>query len=362
VTDTDTDLLPELGFYGLAGHTDSPGDLLDECRQAEALGLGSVFVSERFNVKEAASLTGAAAAVTTTLGVATGVTNHTTRHPLLTATWGATVHRLSHGRFALGIGRGFDFLFDAIGAPRVTSAAMADVIDIWRRLWAGETIFGHDGPAGTYPYLSLGADFDEDIPILMAALGPKTLRFAGAHCDGVILHTFICDEALERCVAAIRQGAEEAGRDPERVRIWSVLATVADRSEEDQLRSVTGRLATYFQAYGDLLVSLNDWDPAPLAAFRADEVVGSIGGAIDAVATPDQLRHIRDLLPAEWVGASAIGTPAECAARIVDQFGAGADGVICHAATPPQLASMLATYRQIRPADRFTGRSTNPGR
>ena len=87
--------LPELGFYGLAGHTETPADLLDECRDAEAIGLGSCFVSERFNVKEAAALTGAAAAVTSTLGIATGVTNHNTRHPLVTATWGATVHRLS---------------------------------------------------------------------------------------------------------------------------------------------------------------------------------------------------------------------------------------------------------------------------
>jgi hypothetical protein len=32
-------LLPELGFYGLPGHTDSPRDLLDEVRLAERLGI-----------------------------------------------------------------------------------------------------------------------------------------------------------------------------------------------------------------------------------------------------------------------------------------------------------------------------------
>ena len=75
--------------------------------QPERVGIGSVFLSERFNVKEAASLTGAAAAVTTTLGIATGVTNHNTRHPLVTAAWGATVHRLSGGRFALNMVMGW---------------------------------------------------------------------------------------------------------------------------------------------------------------------------------------------------------------------------------------------------------------
>ena len=50
----------ELGCYGLAGHVDDPRVLLDEVRDAERIGLGSVFLSERFNVKEAATLCGAA--------------------------------------------------------------------------------------------------------------------------------------------------------------------------------------------------------------------------------------------------------------------------------------------------------------
>ena len=50
--------LPEIGCYGLAGHTASPRDLLDEVRLAERLGIGSVFLSERFNVKDAAVLAG----------------------------------------------------------------------------------------------------------------------------------------------------------------------------------------------------------------------------------------------------------------------------------------------------------------
>jgi hypothetical protein len=48
--------MPELACYGLAGHTDQPADLLDEVRLAEELGLGSVFLSERFNLKDAGVL------------------------------------------------------------------------------------------------------------------------------------------------------------------------------------------------------------------------------------------------------------------------------------------------------------------
>jgi alkanesulfonate monooxygenase SsuD/methylene tetrahydromethanopterin reductase-like flavin-dependent oxidoreductase (luciferase family) len=51
---------PELGFYTLAGAPRSPRDMLDELSLAEELGLGTAFISERFNMKEAGALTGAA--------------------------------------------------------------------------------------------------------------------------------------------------------------------------------------------------------------------------------------------------------------------------------------------------------------
>jgi probable F420-dependent oxidoreductase len=359
----DSDQLVELGFYGLAGHTNNPADLLTECATADDLGLGSVFISERFNLKEAGVLCGAAAAASPHLGIATAATNHNTRHPLVTATLATTMHRMSGGRFALGLGRGFDFLFNIMGLPPITSAQMTDAIDVLRRLWHGEAVAGHDGPSGSWPYLSQDPTFDEDIPVLLCVLGPKTLELAGAIANGVVLHTFFTDDTLAASVAAVRRGAEKAGRDPDSVRVWSVLATVGDHLDHDLvLRKLTGRLATYLQAYGDLLIRVNGWDPAPLEAFRRDEVVTSIPGAIDALATTDQLEHITTLLPDHWLAAAATGSADTCARRIVDQFDAGADGVICHGATPTELAPIVGAYRAIRPAGRFDGRVANPGR
>ncbi|MEV5831255.1 TIGR03857 family LLM class F420-dependent oxidoreductase [Spirillospora sp. NPDC052242] len=356
------DDLPELGFYGLPGHSGSPRDLLDQVRDGERLGLGSVFLSERFTTKEAATLSGAAGAVSERLGVATAATNHNTRHPLLTATFATTMHRLTGGRFALGLGRGFDMLFDVMGLPRVTTAQLEDFIGIVRRLWRGEAVVDHHGPAGDFPYLSQDASFDEDVPVLLTAMGGRTLEFAGAVADGVVLHTFFTDETLARSVAAVRRGAERAGRDPAKVRVWSVLATVGDHlDEEARLRKLTGRLATYLQGYGDLLVRVNGWDPAVLARFRADELVAGFPGAFDAVATPDQLRRVAELLPADWFGAAATGDADACARRVADQFDAGADGVILHGVTPAEVEPVVAAYRKVRPA-RVAGLPRNPGR
>ena len=113
------------------------------------------------------------------LGIATAATNHNTRHPMVTATFATTMHRLSGGRFALGLGRGFDRMFKGMGLEPITSAQLEDAADILRRLWKGEMILGHDGPSGTYPYLHQDADFDEDIPLMLVALGEKTIELAG---------------------------------------------------------------------------------------------------------------------------------------------------------------------------------------
>ncbi len=352
--------LPELGFYGLAGHSASPRDLVDEVGLGEQLGLGSVFLSERFNVKDAAVMAGAAVAASSALGVGTAATNHSTRHPLVTATMATTLHRMSGGRYALGLGRGFDLLFDVMGLPRITSAQIEDAIGVYRRLWHGEA-FGHDGPAGRFPYLSQDPAFDEDIPVMLMAIGDRSLELAGRVADAVVLHTFLTDETLARSVSVVRRAAEEAGRDPASVRVWAVLATVEDSvPEELRLRKLVGRLATYLTGYGKVLVRANGWDLADYERFRADPLVQGYPGAFDAIGTTDELQHLAEVIPDAWLAAAATGSATQCARRVVDQLDAGADSVVLHGATPTELAPVLEAYRAIRP-DGLGTLAANPG-
>ena len=300
--------LAELGFYTLAGGAQNPRDLIDEVRDAEAIGLGACFISERFNVKEAVTLSGAAGAVSEHIRIITGATNHNTRHPIVSASYATTMHFLTGGRFTLGIGRGIGPLQDAYGMGRITTAQMEDFAQVMRRLWHGETIIGHDGPMGRWPMLRLDPDFDEDIPLGLVAFGPQTLELGGRLFDDVILHTFFTDETLVRCVDTVKRAAERAGRDPSEVRVWSCFATIGDHLPEPlRLKKTVGRLATYLQAYGDLMVRTNGWDPAVLAAFRDDPLVAGFRGAIDARATTEELEHISTLLPEEWLAPSASG-------------------------------------------------------
>lgn len=351
----------ELAFYTLAGAPKSPRDLIDEVQQGESLGLGAAFISERFNIKEAATLSGAVGAVSSQLGIATAATNHNTRHPMVTAAYAMTMHKLTGGRFSLGLGRGIAPMFDAYGIPRITTAQIEDFVRLMRRIWRGETVVGHDGPSGRYPVLSMGPDYDEHIPMTFTAFGPNSLALGGRAFDAVVLHTFFTDETTERCVRAVKRAAEEAGRDPACVRVWSCFATIGDHLPPDlQLKKTVGRMATYLQAYGDLLVETNRWDPQVLARFRADPLVAGFRGALDTSASSEELEHVAGLIPEEWLAPAATGSPTRCVEKIQGQLDLGCDGVILHGASPAELAPIVEAYRKQRPAGRFDHLPANP--
>jgi probable F420-dependent oxidoreductase len=351
----------ELGFYTLAGAPRSPRDLIDEVRSAEALGIGSCFISERFNIKEAATLSGAVGAVSERIGIATAATNHNTRHPLVTAAYASTMHALTGGRFSLGLGRGIDVMFDALGLPRIKTAELEDFAGLMRRLWRGETVTGHDGPCGKYPFLRLDPDFDLDIPLTFTAFGPNSLELGGRAFDAVVLHTFFTDETTARCVRTVKSAAERAGRNPDDVRVWSCFATIGDHLPYDlRLKKTVGRMATYLQAYGDLMVRTNGWDPKVLERFRADPLVANFRGALDQKADTAELERVAELIPADWLAPAATGTAAQCVAAIRNQFDLGCDGVILHGASPAQLEPIIAEYRRTRDATPFARLPANP--
>ncbi|OUC76500.1 TIGR03857 family LLM class F420-dependent oxidoreductase [Gordonia lacunae] len=351
--------LPEIGYYALSRHPVDPAELADEARLADREGFGAAFVSERFNVKDAAVLAGGLAAASRRMGIATAATNHNTRHPIITASMGATLSTMTGGRFALGLGRGFAAQWQVLGVPDVTSAQLSDAASVLRTLWRGEMILGHDGPLGTFDYLNLGVPVPP-VPILLVTMSPNTLRLAGRIADGVVLHTFFSDAATSAAVDTVRAAADDAGRDPASVRIWSVLATVPDQlDEDDRLRRLYGRLATYLQGYPDVLMRANAWHQDDLDRIRASSAFADARGPIDATATADELARLAEVIPSSWVADSAVGDAERCAAAVARQFDLGVDSVIMHGAAPSELLPVLRAYRSIRPAVRPL--PVNPG-
>ena len=105
-------------------HREPVGPTIDA--DGERLGFGTAFVSERYNKKEAATLSGAVGAVSERLVIQTAATNHNTRHPTVTAGYARTLHSLTGGRCVLGLGRGITPPQDAYGIDRSTTGQMED--------------------------------------------------------------------------------------------------------------------------------------------------------------------------------------------------------------------------------------------
>ena len=185
---SDKTRFPELSCYILPGHTTTPRDAITEAQQAEALGLGKVWLSERFDVKDAGVICSAALSTTERIHVATAATNIHTRHPMVLATMCSSLHYLSGGRFELGLARGVAIRNQLMGLEAVTNAQLVECLHLLRTLWKGQKVMSHDGLMGKLPYLSMGDWLDAEIPVHFVGFGARSLRFAGGHFSGVHLH------------------------------------------------------------------------------------------------------------------------------------------------------------------------------
>jgi len=72
---------PELGIYTLPGRINDTERALQEIPLAEQLGLGSVWIGERYDYKNAEVICGAGAALTSEIRISTGLVNYPTQTP-----------------------------------------------------------------------------------------------------------------------------------------------------------------------------------------------------------------------------------------------------------------------------------------
>jgi 5,10-methylenetetrahydromethanopterin reductase len=342
-----------LGCYVLPGGTSTPRKGIEEARTAEAIGLGAVWIAERYDTKDLPSLAGALTQATTQVRIGAAVTHPVLRHPMVLASMGQTMQALSDGRFVLGLGRSAAWRWQAYGAASPTTAVLADTADILRRLWNGETV-SYSGPAGQFPRLRLEQRAAvAPPPLLLAAVGPKTLACAGRHFDGVILHPFLTPDGARRSIEIARQSALAAGRDPAELECLATVVVAPDSDPDDEGLIVLARAAGYLQVQGlgDALASANGWDPDALARFRAQPLLSGLGDRPASKALNEEtLRVVGRALPERWLSSSsAVGPASWCVTRLREYLDAGADGVILHGSTAGRLGD-LARHFAAMPA------------
>jgi 5,10-methylenetetrahydromethanopterin reductase len=342
-----------LGAYVLPGPEMNPLEIVKQTKAAEDLGLGSVWLSElQGPFKDAGALCGYMGAATSTIAFGTSITHFSTRHPMVLASWGATMALMSNNRFKFGFGRSSAGRWQDWGVPKQTLQSMADQADILRRLWNHEKV-SYSGPAGEFPDLDWGyfPDFTPP-PLMLAAMGPKTLRLGGSHFDAVFLMPFLTPDGVARSVAYVREGAEQAGKDPDSVVVYHELVVAPDMTDEQRDIVVRARASAYYTVpgNGELLLEFNGWDTTLLAPFR--QAVSDVAERNRAAGSPLVGRQLyveaSHTLPDHYfTDGAAIGTASQCAGRIHDFLDAGADEVILHGATPDHLRPTVSAFGPV---------------
>jgi 5,10-methylenetetrahydromethanopterin reductase len=344
-----TAIATQLGCYILPGGGSDPREGVRQARIAEEIGLGAIWLGERFDTKDFPSILGAVSQVTERIPLGVAVTPMNVRHPMVLASTGQTLQALSQGRFRMGFGKSADWRWQGYGIPEPKIAGMRDVATLLRRLWTGEAI-SYDGPAGTFPMIKIPYILPDvpPPPLYLAAVGPKTLKMAGAIYDGVILHPFLSASAVAESRRIVSEGAIEAGRDPASVKVIAAVVCAPDLSEEETRLAIHARGAGYFHVngLGDMLVAANGWDPADLKRYRDDPRALATGSnQIDKILSRKDLIALTDAMPSHWLpSTSAMGSSAEVAATLRTYIAAGADEILIHGSTADQLSGLVDAW------------------
>ncbi len=212
-----------LGYWGA-----QPVDVQPLVEEAERLGFDSIWSAEAYG-SDAVSWLSWVASRTSRLEFGTAIMQIPARTPAATAMTAITLDHLSGGRFRLGLGMSGPQVVEGwhgspYGKPLARTREYVGIVRaILRRdkpvEFDGEyyTIPAADGPGTTglgKPLKTIVHPLRPDLPIYLAAIGPKNVALAGEIADGW-LPTFFSPARMSMYREWLDEGLRRSGRDPD---------------------------------------------------------------------------------------------------------------------------------------------------
>lgn len=289
-------------------------------RLADERGFESVWVCETRLARDAISVLGAMAAVTSRIKLGPGVVNTWTRGPALMALTFATLDELAPNRMILGLGAYWDPLAWKQGIERTRLITqMREYVDVVRRLLnmeevtlEGEVVHVRD------IRLDLGDGIPKTpkrVPIYIGATGMQMLELSGKIADGVLLNAMLSTDYVRACVAQVDKGARAAGRKLADIDLPLLVSCALDE-DGDKARYAARRLATMYVGQQPHIAKASGIDEDLI--HRVNEAMGGWppreGGIEVAMKLIDEDLALR---------LTASGTPDECRARLREYEAAG---------------------------------------
>jgi alkanesulfonate monooxygenase SsuD/methylene tetrahydromethanopterin reductase-like flavin-dependent oxidoreductase (luciferase family) len=275
---------------------------------AEETGYEAIFTPE-IRAREAFATLSGFAAATSEVRLGSGVVPIRSRDPLRMAMGAATLQDVSDGRFVLGLG------------SEEPLEATRRYVETLRRLLGGAG--GRDASAGA------GEDMDPidlarldpvEVPLYLAALGPRMTMLAGEIADGVLLN-WCTPERVAEARRQVAEGAGRAGRDPRSVAV-AVYVRACLGHDDDRALAVLREAASQYAA---------------MEAYRRQFEAMGLGPQAEEAARGAPGPAAQRLVEAVcvWGGREA------ALARLGDFAGAGADLVVVYPVAAQDAASSI---------------------
>jgi F420-dependent oxidoreductase-like protein len=317
-----------LGYWGIGPAGEEAAELV---LAAEGMGYESVWAAESYG-SDAVSVLAWLAARTERIQLGAAIMQVPARPPAAAAMAGATIDKLSGGRFLFGFGPSGPQVSEGwYGVPYAKPwGRTREYIEVVREIIAREGPVDHQGEHYTLPLPGgegkpLKLNFHplrNEIPVFVGAIGRKSVEMAAEICDGWIPIFFSVDAFEETWGEHLEAGFAKGGRQRSDLEVSPSLQVAIDGDLEAAKNVVKAGLVLYFGGMGSRKTNFYV-DLAHRFGFGdvADEVqrrfqAGDRAGAFETM--PDEIVEATSL----------VGTEAEVAERVERFRGAGIDRLI----------------------------------
>lgn len=307
-------------------------------RRAEAKGFDAVWQADSRLVRDAVVPMAAFAASTDRIKIGSGVIDIWTRNAARLASTFSTLDDMAPGRIICGLGAWWDPLATKVGIDRAKPLrVMREVVDAVRGLLANETVTieGHhvqlDGVELDYVYQERRA---KDVPIYVGATGMQMMELTGEIADGAVLNYLVDPAYNDEAMAALRRGAERAGRSVEDIDRPQLVVCSVDRDRQAALDAARLLVTQYLGQQPHLMK----------ASGVPQSLLDEIGEVMTWPATHEQVVRASALVPDEVVQrCTASGEPDEVVAKVAEYV---EHGCTCPILYPlgPDIDLMLDTF------------------
>jgi F420-dependent oxidoreductase-like protein len=278
---------------GITGGGATPDRVIDQAVEAEEEGFDSLWYGGGGRGMDVLVLLPLVGRGTSRIELGTAVVQTYPRHPVLMAQQAATVaHVIGGGRFTLGVGvshrpvieQGYGLSYDS------NALHLREYLAVLGAL-LGEGRVRHEGEEYRAA-AELGIELEAPVPVLVAALAPRSLGAAGELADGTI--TWMANrQAVDTLIApTLREAAAAGGRPDPRIVVGLPVAVTDDvdagREAAARQFALYGTLPNYQRvlAAGGLSSPADAAIVGPEAAVAAAIEDLAAAGATDLWAAP----------------------------------------------------------------------------